>query len=74
MSVKGKRTKKKRTKTKRALWPSDSEDDDDFDNDSDFGDYDEVPNLYMADPRDREIAEILYGPGAAFCPEFFSDT
>ncbi|KAK5949793.1 hypothetical protein OHC33_009182 [Knufia fluminis] len=64
----------------------DDDDEDEDDNDDDDNDdedvcgayarahgFDEVPDLCMADPRDREIAEILYGEGPAFCPEFFSE-
>lgn len=49
-------------------WETDESSDDD---DYGYDDYDE-PELFMGDPRDREIAEILYGPGAGYNPAYFS--
>ncbi|KAK5095377.1 hypothetical protein LTR24_003089 [Lithohypha guttulata] len=59
---------KKNKKRSHRPAPSDPDSDDDHYYDE-FDGYE--PELTMGDPRDREIAEILYGEGAGFNAAYF---
>lgn len=63
------KAKKGRKKFARGPFPWEPYSDDGYG----YGNYDEVPELFMADPRDRDVAATLYGEHARFEPQFFSE-
>lgn len=64
--MKPKAKKSKKRTHDPAPWDPDYDTDDDYD---EFHEYE--PELFMADPRDRDIAAVMYGEHARWNPAYF---